>query len=77
MNSGSPPGDEFSNRRVSALGLEQLYQGLARLESLDPRAIGIVDVDALQSQNVAKKRKRGVKRFQSDSNVSDANAVGG
>jgi len=69
--------DEFSNRSIGSRGLEQLDERLAGSKCLDVRAVRVADLHRIQSQDVAEKWKRRVKRLQSDSNVSDPDAVGG
>lgn len=77
MDPGSTAGDEFPDRRVLSVRLEQLEQRLARLERADPRAVGIRYFGLVHSEDLPVERHRLGDRGESDANVGNPGPLWG
>jgi hypothetical protein len=53
MYARTAPRDEFSDRGIGALRLQQLDEGFSRLEPRDPGAVRIVEVGLGEAEDVA------------------------
>ena len=77
MDSGAAFGDELADGSVRPLGLEQLDEGVTRSESGDPRAVGVVEGDVGEIEQIAVEGKDLVERTHGDADVSDARGAAG
>ena len=77
VNSGAAPRDEFSDRRVLAICLEQLDQRFARSDRRDARAVRIIDLGFLKAKDFGEKRNARRDRLHGDSDVRDSGPLGG
>ena len=77
MDSGTPFGDELANGAVGRLGLEQLDEGVAGGEPRDAGAVGVVEGNFGEAQNVAVEGQDLVERAHGDAHMGDARRVAG
>ena len=77
MNSGPPSREEFSNRRIGTIRLQQLDKAFPRRDGCYPRAIRILDLDLRHSEDIAEKGELRIDRRECDSNMGDPGAFRG
>ena len=72
VNTGTPPGDVFANRRVVGLCLEQLHQRFSGRQSRYGGTVGIVQWDLGQAEDITVEGKQLVESTHGDPDVGDA-----
>ncbi len=77
VDPGASAGDEFSDRSVVSLRLEQLDQRPACLESLDTRSVRIGDFHLIHPKYVAEERELCLNRWQRNANMRDSCSLWG
>ncbi len=77
MNPRAPFGDEARDWGIGIIGFQKLYQGLARAEPDDVRAVGIVQSDFGQPQHVPEERQAPGEGLDRDSDVGYARSTRG
>ena len=75
MDSSAAPGDELPDRRVRAIGLEELDERLSGLQSRDSGAVGVLEVRIWQSKDVSTEGKEVADGPQRDSHVGDSRSA--
>lgn len=77
MDPGTPFGDEARDWGIRVIGFQKLYQGLARAEPDDVRAVGIVQRDLGQPQHIPEERQAPGEGLDRDSDVGYARSTRG
>ena len=70
-------GDELADGRVRVLGLEQLDERVTRGKAGDVRAVGVVERDVGEAEQIAVEGKDLVERTHGDPDVGDARGTAG
>jgi hypothetical protein len=75
MDAGSALGDEFADRRVVCVGLQEFHEGFAGGETDNGRAVGVAEGNLRHLQHISHDRQQLVDGANGNPDVGDARAA--